>query len=666
MSRRLLAEPIAEHNRNFRMHPTGNLRLLDKLVTAGLIKAEQREATLNVVHSLGERVEEALLDANTLDETRLLKFIASEHKTRFVSTEKLAKAEIDRTTLEKVPHKFAEQRTVFPVMYDASSSTLSVVTPDPDDLGMQQELQLVSGVRTVQCFVGRPRAVRAAISKTYAGDIHAFATLDRSAHEQFTTMLNVYERNLVSEETMTDSLARESVARERVLSTEDLTHRQGDRDFLAPRGVNLKSYVETLNVLVTLLENNRLDLRGHSARVARLMQKMVERIGLPELERESFVIGAYLHDLGKMGTFHLTALNVAQYEGHRTTAQKQLITPTRLLEAVRLPRDVENGVQMMYERIDGKGFPNAVKGKDIPLLARVLAIVDTYADLNYNPRNPFRQTLTPAKACEVLKRYAGTLFDGNLVDLFRSLVTGDDLKARLLSDRHRVLIVDPDPEETTVLELRLIEQGFEVRQARSGEQALKALNAGEISLVVSELDLEQSDGLALLAEARKQPWGKKLPWIIATSRAGRGDAQRAFELSVSDYVTKPVNLELFIAKVKQILEREATTPGARGVTGSLTEMGLPEIVQILWHGRKAGRLKIRAGTDSGEIHFVGGEIFNALWANLRGEEAFYAMLRLSEGEFVLDPVFEASQRVIVANPEMLLLEGMRRLDEAGR
>lgn len=648
------------------MHPTGNPRLLDKMVTAGLITAEQREAALNVVHSLGERVEEALLDANTLDETKLLKFIASQHKTRFVSTEKLAKADIDRATIDKVPHKFAEQRTVFPVMYDAASATLSVVTPDPDDLGLQQELQLVSGARVVQCFVGRPRAVKAAISRAYGGDIHAFATLDRHAHEQFTTMLNVYERNLVSEETMTDSLARESVARERVLSTEDLSQRQGDRDFLSARGVNLKSYVETLNVLITLLESGRADLRGHSACVARLIQKVAERIGLPELERESFLIGAHLHDLGKMGTFHLTALNVAQYEGHRTTAQKQLTAPARLLEVVRLPRDVENGVQMMYERVDGKGIPNGLRGKDIPLLSRVLAIVDTYADLTHNPRNPFRQALTPAKACEVLKRYSGTLFDANLVDLFRILVTGDDLKARLLSDRHRVLIVDTDPEETTVLELRLIEQGFEVRLARSGEQALKNLSTGEIALVISELDLDQSDGLALLAEARKQPWGKKLPWIITTNRAGRDDAKRAFELSVADYVTKPVSLELFTAKVKQILEREVVTPGARGVTGSLTEMGLPEIVQILWHGRKTGRLKIRAGTDSGEIHFVGGAIFNALWGNQRGEEAFYGMIRLVEGEFVLDPSFESPQQVIQANPEALLLEGMRRLDEAGR
>jgi len=648
------------------MHPTGNPRLLDKLVTAGLITAEQREAARSVVQSLGERVEEALLDMNALDEAKLLKFIAGEHKTRFVSTEKLSKADIDRATLDKVPHKFAEQRTVFPVLFDAATSTLSVVTPDPDDLGLQQELQLVCGVRTISTFVGRPRAVKAAISRAYSGDIHAFGNLDRSAHEQFATMLNVYERNLVSEETMADSLARETVTKERVLTSTDLEKGQRGEEFIVARGVHVDGYLETVNVLVTLLENSRADLRGHSAQVARLMRRVVERIGVSELDRQELVLAGFVHDLGKMGSYHLTALNVAEYEAHRTTANKLLSSPSRLLEAVHLPRDVENGVLLMYERVDGKGIPNGVRGKDIPLSARVLALVDTYADLTQNPRNPFRQTLAPAKACEVLRRYSGTVFDPNLVDLFRIIVTGEDLKARLLANRHQVLLVDTDPEDTTVLELRLLEQGFEVKQARSAETALKILAGGEISVCVSELDLDTSDGFALLTEARKHPFGRNLPWVIVTNRTARGDAQRAFELGVADYLTKPVSAELFVAKVKQILERYSVKAGNRGVSGALSEMGLPEIVQILWHGRKTGRLKVRAGSESGEIHFVNGSIYNALWATLRGEEAFYAMLRLMDGEFVLDPTFTAPQQVIQASPEALLLEGMRRLDESGR
>jgi DNA-binding response OmpR family regulator len=369
-----------------------------------------------------------------------------------------------------------------------------------------------------------------------------------------------------------------------------------------------------------------------------------------------------------MGAYHLTALILSDYEGHKTLAAKQHGVPVSLLESVGLPSELMQTVDLMYERYDGQGLPSGAQGKEIPLGARLLAIADTYADLTQNPKNPFRKALAPAQACEVLERYRGSIFDPNLIDLFKHMVTGEDLKARLLANRHRALIIDRDPEETTVLELRLLEQGFEVRQARNVEQALKALEKGEIEIVVSEVDLEPSDGFALLAEVRKQSYGKKLPWVFLTSRSGgTNTAQRAFELGAADFVLKPASPEVLVAKLRQILERESERGGtARGVAGSLGEMSLPDMVQVLWHGRKTGSLKIRSRGNNGEIHFVDGEIYNALYANTRGEEAVYAMLAVTEGEFTLDPNFRAPQQVIQASPETLLLEGMRLMDERTR
>ena len=644
------------------MHPTGNVRILDKMVSDGLATPEQRETVLNSV-KLGERFEEALLDLSVVDEAALLKYLAAHFRTRFVSTEKLARADIDRFTLEKVTAKLADQHSVFPVLFDGKTGILSVVTPDPDNASALQEVQLVSGAKQVRAFLGRPRGVTAAIAKAYHGDIHSFAQLDRTAHQQFTNMLDIYERNLVSDESMATALATESLSRERTISGGDLEKaaKRGPR----AEGITGGFYLETLNVLVSLLENARPDLRGHSAHVARLLRKVAERLDLSPMQSAMLQIAGYVHDLGKMGAYHLTGLNVAEYEGHRASANKLYRAPPRLLEAVNLPSESVEAVQSMYERYDGQGFPNGSKAKEIPLGARLLAIADTYADLTQNPRNPYRGTLRPVQACEVLVKFKERVFDPNLVDLFRLTVTGDDLKARLLANRHLALVIDPDPEETTILELRLVEHGFEVRQARAADQAFKILGSEDIELVISELELGDHDGLKLLAEARKQTWGE-VPWIVVTGRANREDAQRAFDLGVADFMTKPVSPDLLVAKARQILEKQVGRKGARGVSGSLQEMSLPDMVQVLWHGRKSGSLKIRGAGESGEIHFVDGSVYNALWGTLRGEEAFYAMLKLSDGDFVLDPKFRAPQAVITASPEALLLEGMRRLDEEGR
>jgi response regulator RpfG family c-di-GMP phosphodiesterase len=653
------------------MTPAAQHRLLERMVADGVIDGAQQEAALNVVARSGDRVEEALLEVRALDELALLRYLATLHKTRFVSSEKLAKAEIDPLTIAKVPRKLAERALLFPVLFEAQTSTLSVVTPDPDDMQALSDVQVAAGVKEVRAFVGRPRAVKAAIGKAYLGDIHAFASLDRDAHAQFTTMLDVFERNLVSEESLTMSLAREETTGERLLTGSDLEQAGaagGTSRSRGARGGLDDAYLETVNVLVSLLENSRAELRGHSAQVARLMRRISERIGVSEVTLAAYTVAGYVHDLGKMGAYHLTALNVSEYEGHRAQATKQYSAPGRLLEAVQLAPEITQTLEHMYERYDGQGFPDKLSGKEIPLGARLLAIADTYADLTQNPRNPFRKTLRPVQACDVLQRYRSTIFDPNLVDLFKHTVTGEDLKERLLANRHRALIVDPDPEETTVLELRLVEQGFEVAQARSGDQAIKLLEKGDVELVICELKLDQgTDGFKLLELARRSEWGKKLPWVFVTGSTAGTDAKRAFDLGAADFLTKPVSADLLVAKLKQIIEREAARGGAkRGVSGSLTEMGLPDMVQVLWHGRKTGSLRIRSGAGSGEIHFVNGAIYNALFANLRGEEAFYAMLGLAEGDFVLDPNFVAPQEVIQASPEALLLEGMRRLDEGGR
>ena len=423
--------------------------------------------------------------------------------------------------------------------------------------------------------------------------------------------------------------------------------------------------IELLTVLVSLLENSRQELRGHSSQVARLLRRVAERMSLDRAETQAMIVAGHIHDLGKMGQFHLTALNCAEYEGHRVAAMKAYDTPLRLLEAVRLTPSIKNAVFHMYERVDGRGFPDKLVGKEIPLGARLLSVADTYADLTQNPRNPFRKVLGPAEAMNVLLKHKGTIFDPSILDLFKALVLGEDMKAKLLASRYRVLLVDADPEESTVLELRMVEQGFDVKTARSVETARKLVTAegADFDLVVCELELPDADGLAFLSEARKEAWGRDMPWVVHTAKQGRTEANRAFELGAMDFVAKPVQADVLVAKLKAMLDQWSTGRGAKGVSGSLREMGLPDIVQVLFHGRKTGRLNVRSAGKNGEIHFLEGNIANAIIGEVTGADAFYALLKFEEGDFALDPGFTPPKRLMVESSEALLLEGMRRMDE---
>lgn len=423
--------------------------------------------------------------------------------------------------------------------------------------------------------------------------------------------------------------------------------------------------IELLTVMVSLLESSRQELRGHSSQVARMLKRVAERMNLDRSDTYGVIVAGHIHDLGKMGQFHLTALNCSEYEGHRVAAQKAYDTPLRLLEAVHLPPAVRNAVFHMYERFDGKGFPDKLVAKEIPLGARLLAVADTYADLTQNPRNPFRKVLGPAEAMNVLMQHKGTIFDPGILDLFKALVLGEDMKAKLLANRYRALVIDPDPEESTVLELRMVEQGFDVKTARSMDAARKLLNTDgvEFDLVVSELELPDGNGLAFLSEARKEKWGRDMPWVVHTQKQGRAEAQKAFDLGAMDFVAKPVQADVLVAKLKAMLDQWSTKQGPKGVSGSLREMGLPDIVQVLFHGRKTGKLNISSAGKRGEIHFLEGNIANALLGERAGADAFYAMLKFEDGDFALDPSFKPPRRLIEESSEALLLEGMRRMDE---
>jgi response regulator RpfG family c-di-GMP phosphodiesterase len=774
-----------------------NQRIADRLLAEGRIKREDHQRAVEYATRQKGRIEEALVELEVMSEADLLKFIATTYSTRFVSTERLAKAVIEARVLQRVPVRTAELHGVFPVLFDDKAGALSIVTADPDNDVALHEVKLTAGVKDVRALAARPAAVRAAIAYHYRGDRAAFQALLRPLGMPDLLNNDPYDRRASQPQQQVPPTphplappwqphsppagppqawgqqpgwqqgqppgwqqqppgwgqppmpqagwggfqngpqppwgpqqgqapygvppeAPQGAQRQRSITPTKIDHvlnapeapRPDTPDTTKGSAMGLVQgagaapktpapsaapkpgsippaapvipiaasppLVEALNVLVSLLETSRADLRGHSSMVARLTRKTCERIGLSPLQTAAFTAAAYLHDLGKMGAYHLTALNVAEYEGHRVAAGKSADLPLHLMESVGLLPETKSAIASMYERYDGSGLPNGEGGKEIPLGARILSVADTYADLTQNPRNPYRKILRPSEACEVLDQYRGTIFDPNIVDIFRQSTTGEDMRAKLLSDRHEALIVDPDPEETTVLELRLIEQGFQVTIARTAPQAKKILAESEIDVVVSEIDLDAPDaGLALLSEVKKESKGRDVTWVVLTGKTDKQVAQRAFDLGVDDFVQKPVSTDIFVAKVRQLIERKSSTAGGgavRGVSGSLSEMSLPDMVQILWHGRKTCALRISAGPSSGEIDFAEGMVVDARWdaprdsttaaVALRGEDAFYKMLTLHDGEFRVDPSYKPSTRSIQASPEALLLEGMRRLDEA--
>ena len=694
----------------------------EQLVAEGRLSQHRYMEVLMRMKREDIRIEEALLDLGVIDENTLLRMIAQKTRTQYLTASKLAQLMVSDEALRKLTEETARKLCCVPIRYDRNKRELSVVTPDAGLPDHVQQIAVAAGVHSLKAYLVRPAAVEAAIRKWYRGEIQAFVSI---VVETFTQLQST--RDLIRADQMSQPIgqtpsatpvwpspARESAAAPPApiepkpspmqpptvapatassvapATTPDLTP-VAPEPLHAPDGApagstitatgeatrteasqapspdrRLTDLAEMLHVLVALNENARDEFRGHSASVARLSRQVVQRMGMDDAMVMSAAIAANLHDLGKPVDYHLTAINLRQYATHRSAAQKLYQTPLRLLESIELPASATGAVVAMYERFDGQGFPRALKGKQIPVGGRVLALCDAYSDLTLNPRNPYRRMLTAGEALKVLAEFKGSLFDPDIVDILVQTIAGENLRRRLSADRPMVLLVEPAPEEATIMELRLVAQGFDVKVVRSGVQALEFVESSPVSFILSETELQPFDGFELLAQLRKSEATRDTPFIFVARASDTAAIDRAFALGAQDYVVKPTSGDVLAAKLRRVGGPKSQAEAKAGISGSLSEMGLPDLSQILSQGRKSGRLTLRGDGVEGEVHFESGQVVHAVCGNSVGQAAFYELLGVTEGSFALDPSFQPTEHTIAVGVESLVLEGLRRLDEKNR
>jgi response regulator RpfG family c-di-GMP phosphodiesterase len=664
--------------------PVAGAKMLERLLADGVIVTAQYERSIVHARRKGIRAEEALLELGDIDEATFLGKLASRYRTQFVSTEKLAKATVSPALVRLVPQKVAERLGVCPVLFDRASVTLSVVAGDLETHDLEKQLQLLTNVKNVRVLFARPLAVHALIRKHYGHESDAFQTLlsaSRRADAGFDVQLD-YKREGASDpsvgidfgvglEPAAPPAPPVGATPQRIeLPASPPSQAVGGFELGAgaasSRAFERDSQLELVNVLVALLEQDRGDLRGHSAQAARLSKTIGKLLGMNDDALYGLALAATLHDIGKVGTYHLTAMNVARYDGHRARAEKTRLAPVKLFEAADLPETTIQILAHLYERYDGSGFPDGLEADAIPLGARVLAVVETYLDVTQTDKNPYRRKLAPQEAHEACAELARSVFDPSVVDVLKRVVLGDEAKKRL-AGRRDVLLVDPTPEDATLLELRLVEHGFDVVVVADLEAAVRKLGERTFHLVVTEIELSRGDGFQLLDSIREM--GVAAPSVIVHTRRGdRETIGRAFERGAVDLIVKPASPDVVAVKIEQLVlkQTQGSSQIKRGVHGSLREMSLPEVIQIFSNGRKSGRLRVTSGPRIGEVHFAEGLVFDATYGGARGADAVYAMLALVDGEFELDPSFTPTENKIGMSAEGLLLEGMRRLDEAGR
>jgi HD-GYP domain-containing protein (c-di-GMP phosphodiesterase class II) len=177
---------------------------------------------------------------------------------------------------------------------------------------------------------------------------------------------------------------------------------------------NRELFVGTVKALAAAIDGKDKYTRGHSERVARISVAIGARLGLDEVELETLRISALLHDVGKIAIDDAilkkpSALTNEEFEIMKTHPQKGY----KIMSQIPAMKDFLPGMYMHHEMINGEGYPQGLKGNEIPLQAKIVSVADTFDAMTTD--RPYQKGMVMSDALKRIQTFVGSRYDAEVV-----------------------------------------------------------------------------------------------------------------------------------------------------------------------------------------------------------------------------------------------------------
>lgn len=182
-----------------------------------------------------------------------------------------------------------------------------------------------------------------------------------------------------------------------------------------------KIYLETIRTLAATIDAKDPYTLGHSERVSHLAVDLAKKLDFAETDIEYLEYAAILHDIGKIGIADsiLGKKDRLTDEEYKKIKEHPVIG-ANIIDSIEFLKKCSKAVLHHHERYDGNGYPQGLKGEDIPKTARLLAVIDAYDAMNSD--RPYRKKLSPENIVQELRDESGKQFDPVIVKAFLSLL----------------------------------------------------------------------------------------------------------------------------------------------------------------------------------------------------------------------------------------------------
>lgn len=327
--------------------------------------------------------------------------------------------------------------------------------------------------------------------------------------------------------------------------------------------------LDSLFDLISRWEARNKPFAAHSAAVGRLAGQIGKVLGFDDANLRKLECAARLHDVGKVVLPDTVLLKPAPLEPEEARLiESHPAAGAEMLKHSPGLADIIPGVLHHHERMDGSGYPQGLTGESIPLLARIIAVADTYTALVSN--RPQRPAYSKDKALQIIDDAKGGGLCPTSVNAFQRHMQQAQGPVRVDSPAPEskpagkplheavILLVDHNRSFLGFLRRTLAQQGAQnILTASDGKAAWDQINEAPVDVVICERDTPRLNGEELLARVRRSEAFHKLPFIMTSSDSNKDHFQRAVKLLVTDYLIKPLTQNDLLSKISKILAQSS-------------------------------------------------------------------------------------------------------------
>jgi putative two-component system response regulator len=346
----------------------------------------------------------------------------------------------------------------------------------------------------------------------------------------------------------------------------------------------------TIESLATLAEYRDPETGGHIKRTQNYVRALAVHLRdhpkfrheLDDEAIELLYLSAPLHDVGKVGvpdsillkSGRLTDEEFEAMKKHTSFGHDALHITQQKLGSDSFLRCAKEIAFTHQEKWDGLGYPRGLKGDEIPLSGRLMALADVYDALI--SKRVYKPPMPHEEAVRIIEEGKGTHFDPDIVDAFLELentfrnialtyadfdeerkmlagTEGEESQA-CMSIEH-ILLVEDNEINIQIMQSQLTSLGYKVDTAVNGKEALHKHKQNKYDVILTDLEMPKMDGYALTAEIRRLEGGSEKSIVIFAITASAYDLndERAKGLGFNGYMLKPLDIDLLQAKLAGIV-----------------------------------------------------------------------------------------------------------------